>query len=61
MFHRWQGAAVVKEYAKADWLSTPEAIDRVRDIWRGAEPLKEWMDTLVGMSEESPSRRRTPP
>ncbi len=59
-FLRWKGAAVIKEYAKADWMSTPEAIDRVRGIWRGAEPLKEWMDTHVGMSEESPSRRRTP-
>lgn len=48
-FLRWKGAAVIKEYAKADWMSTPEAFDRVREIWRGADPLKEWMDTHVGM------------
>lgn len=57
---RWKGAAVIKEYAKADWMSTPRAIDRVRAIWRGAEPLKEWMETHVGMSEEPPARRGTP-
>lgn len=58
-FLRWKGAVVIKEYEKADWMSTPEALDRVRDIWRGAEPLMEWMDTHVGMSEEPPTRRGT--
>lgn len=56
-FLRWKGAAIVKEYARADWMSTPEVLDRVRDVWHGAEPLKEWMDAHVGISEESPQTR----
>lgn len=35
-FLRWKGAAIVKEYDKADWMSAPEALDRVRAS--GAEP-----------------------
>lgn len=56
-FLRWKGAAVVKEFARADWMSSPKALDRVRDIWRGADPLRDWLDTHVGASEEPPTHR----
>jgi len=46
-FLRWKGAAIIKEYGRAAWMHTPEALDRIRDAWRGAAPLKEWIDTHV--------------
>lgn len=51
-FLRWKGAAIVKEYGRADWMGSPQALDRIRDAWHGAELLKHWMDAHVGMSEE---------
>ncbi|MEH1129786.1 DUF2461 domain-containing protein [Micromonospora sp. CPCC 206061] len=49
---RWKGAAIVREWDKADWMHTPEALDTVRDIWRSAAPLKAWLDVHVGAANE---------
>lgn len=54
-FLRWKGAAVVQEYDKAGWMHTPRVLDRIRTVWREAEPLKEWLDINVGRSE-TPAR-----
>lgn len=51
-FLRWKGAAIVKEHDRADWMSTPQVLDRIRDVWHGAERLKHWMDAHVGTSEQ---------
>lgn len=59
-FLRWKGAVIVKGYDTAEWMHTPEAIDRIREVWHGAEPLKEWIDEHVRASEEPPSRRGGP-
>ncbi len=58
-FLRWKGAVIIREYEKADWMNTPEALDRVRAVLHGAEPLKRWLDTHVGMTEEPASRKGT--
>lgn len=47
---RWKGAAVVQEWARSDWMHTPDALDRIRSVWRGVEPLKTWLDTHVSVS-----------
>lgn len=44
---RWKGAAVVQEWPRADWMHTSEALDAIRGVWRGAEPLKNWLDAHV--------------
>ncbi|MCO5225946.1 MAG: DUF2461 domain-containing protein [Thermomicrobiales bacterium] len=44
---RWKGAVIVQEWALADWMHTPEALDAVRGVWRGAEPLKNWLEAYV--------------
>lgn len=44
---RWKGAAVVREYARADWMHTHEALDVIQAVWHGASPLKAWLDTHV--------------
>ncbi|MGD9695944.1 MAG: DUF2461 domain-containing protein [Thermoleophilia bacterium] len=54
---RWKGAAVVREQARAGWMHTAEALDRIRDVWRGARPLREWLAAYVGATEE-PVRSR---
>lgn len=46
-FLRWKGAAVVREYEKADWIHTREVLDVICDVWRGADPLKAWIGTYV--------------
>jgi len=54
---RWKGAVVVKEFPVAKWMHTAKAIDKVREVWKGTEPLKEWIDEHVGASQEPASRR----
>lgn len=57
---RWKGAAVVQQYDKADWIHTPLALDKIRTIWSGARPLKDWLDRHIGPTEDpakSPDRR----
>lgn len=51
-FLRWKGAVVIQEYDKADWMHTPKTLDTVRDVWHGAQPLKDWLDAHVGKAEE---------
>jgi uncharacterized protein (TIGR02453 family) len=56
---RWKGAVIVKDYPRGTWMSTPETFDRIGAVWRGAQPLKAWLDAYVGQSEElTPSRGR---
>jgi len=54
---RWKGAIVIKEHERAKWMHTPKAMDRVLEVWRGAEPLKDWIDEHVGASHDPASRR----
>jgi uncharacterized protein (TIGR02453 family) len=49
---RWKGAAIVREWDKAHWMHTREALGTVRDIWRAAAPLKNWLDAHVGAANE---------
>ena len=46
-FLRWKGAAVVQEWPRADWMHTTAALDAVRAVWRGAAPLKSWLERHV--------------
>lgn len=54
-FLRWKGAAVVREWPVADWMHTPETLDRVRGAWRAAAPLKSWLEAHVTGSRVRPS------
>ncbi|MDO4887253.1 MAG: DUF2461 domain-containing protein [Actinomycetaceae bacterium] len=44
---RWKGAAVVQEWAQSEWMHTPAALDTIRGVWRGVEPLKNWLNAHV--------------
>lgn len=52
-FLRWKSAAIVQEYDKAEWMHSPDALNRVRQVWRGAQPLKDWLDTHVSAAVAS--------
>lgn len=49
---RWKGAVAIQEYERADWMHTPAARDRIREVLHGARPLKEWIDAHVGATDE---------
>ncbi|MEV4770771.1 DUF2461 domain-containing protein [Micromonospora humida] len=53
---KWKGVVVLREFERAAWMSTPEAMDVVRDVWQGAAPLNEWIQTVVGPSNEPTGR-----
>jgi uncharacterized protein (TIGR02453 family) len=48
----WKGAVIIQEYDKSDWMHTPVALDRIREVWHGAQPLKEWLDAIVVATDE---------
>lgn len=52
-FLRWKGAVVIREYDRAEWMHTREALDRIRKVWQAAVPLKEWIDQHVGLSAKT--------
>jgi len=45
---RHKGVAMSRDYGLQPWLGTPEARDRVAQVWRDAEPLLDWLDSNVG-------------
>ena len=56
-FLRWKGAVIVKDFdGIQEWLHTPEAVEKVKAVWHGAEPLKDWLDIHMGPSQESSER-----
>lgn len=55
---RWKGAVIVTEFPHAKWMSSPEAVDRIREVWVGSTPLVEWIQKHVGASM-TPARRRS--
>lgn len=61
-FLRWKGVAVVRSFDKDEpWLYTPEAVEKVRAVWDGVEPLKDWLDRHVGPTLEATERSRPKP
>jgi len=60
-FLRWKGAVIIRDFGRAGWMSSAEALDRVREVWSGAAPLTDWLVTHVGPSEvpaRAPRARR---
>lgn len=57
---RWKGCISSKELGAPKWLHTNQAVTRVVDTWKKAEPLVAWLDQNVGPSQLPPdeSRRR---
>lgn len=45
---RWKGAAIVQEWPKNGWMHTPDTLDAIRSVWRGADPLKTWLENHLG-------------
>lgn len=56
---RWKGAVVVQEWTRSEWMHTPKALDMIRGVWAGAEPLKVWFDTYVTAPTTEPVTERS--
>lgn len=48
---RHRSFIVGRSWTPQPWLHTPAAGDRVRDAWRAARPLCDWLDTNVGAQD----------
>lgn len=46
-----------RTFKPAPWFHTPEAVARIRDVWRDARPLTSWLDANVKPSTEPPRHR----
>lgn len=44
---RWKGAVVIQEWEEASWMHSPEAIEAIREVWRDASPLRNWLTDHV--------------
>jgi uncharacterized protein (TIGR02453 family) len=51
---RLKGLVAMRTFEPAAWMGTPEALTRLVDIWRGCQPLNNWLARHVGPSEEPP-------
>jgi len=58
---RLRGLHVDRAWPAGDWLATGEAVDRVREAWRAARPLADWLDVHVGARTEQPGTARSGP
>ncbi|MEO7019935.1 MAG: DUF2461 domain-containing protein [Ktedonobacteraceae bacterium] len=57
---RWKGAVVIKEFGvEEECLQTPQALEEVKAVWHGAEPLKDWLEAHVGPSREPSEKAGT--
>ncbi|WP_035841954.1 DUF2461 domain-containing protein [Kitasatospora azatica] len=53
---RHKGLIAWQEWPVEPWLGTAEAKTRIAAFLRGARPLKDWLGTRVGPSQEPPRR-----
>jgi uncharacterized protein (TIGR02453 family) len=51
---RRKGLALSKGWDVAPWLHTKAVVKRVRDAWKGAQPVVAWLDQHVGPSTLPP-------
>jgi uncharacterized protein (TIGR02453 family) len=51
---RRKGLMAFRDLGAPKWLHTRRVEDRVRDVWRGVEPLNTWLDAHVGPSTLPP-------
>ena len=55
---RHKSLAVIRDLGAPEWLSTPDARERVAGAWRAIKPLNAWLTRHVGPSREpAPARR----
>jgi uncharacterized protein (TIGR02453 family) len=55
---RRKGLAAYREWPVEPWLSTPAAMDHIREFLAATKPLTGWLDAHVGPSQLQPGRRR---
>jgi Conserved hypothetical protein (DUF2461) len=58
---RLRALHVDRAWPAGDWLGTAEPLDRVRDAWRAARPLADWLDRHVGPRPDPDARPSSAP
>ena len=48
---RYTSVLVGRHFPPAEWMATPEAKDRVVEVWRIAGPVNAWLEAHVGPAE----------
>lgn len=51
---RRKGLMMSRDFGAPKWLHTAKAAQRIRDVWRAAEPMNAWLDSHVGPSTLEP-------
>jgi len=51
---RYKSLIAWREWAQQPWLHSRQALTRVRAAWRAIRPLRAWLDTNVGASDQPP-------
>lgn len=51
---RWKGAAMSVEFETAPWMHTHDVADKIRQAWRTAQPLMDWLEAHVIVDIRSP-------
>jgi uncharacterized protein (TIGR02453 family) len=51
---RQKGLTMGRAFPVAKWMSTPNALDRIRGVWDDAKPMNTWLDRNVGPSTLAP-------
>lgn len=54
---RRKGLMMSIDFGAPKWLHTRQVADRVRDVWRAAEPMNAWLDAHVGPTTMEPDDR----
>jgi uncharacterized protein (TIGR02453 family) len=54
---RHKRLAASRTWGVEPWVHTPEAYDRVAEVWRAAEPIAAWLERHVGPAQDPPRRR----
>ena len=54
---RMKGCLAAKQFGAPQWIHTKEAAKRIREMWEGAKPLTDWLDSHVGPSTAPPTDR----
>lgn len=55
---RHKGLSAGRSVGAPGWLATRRAKQRIVELWRGAQPLNEWLNRHVGPSQLPPDDRR---
>jgi uncharacterized protein (TIGR02453 family) len=52
----WKGIIATRTFGAPAWIHTKRLAKEVESVWKGSQPLVDWLDLHVGPSQEAPMR-----